>query len=132
MPVKGTLNFTARSPDRPIGSPPGTIQLSEELSNKIRIYQRAKHNNETITTNCELIQPPPKITHLSYEHENAKGTMKQSIERRNWIKPEDVKIRDHNQKVQHLFKWVDQVSSFHNEPMSEMEKFRLYVLMFPT
>ena len=41
--------------------------------------------------------------------ENAKATLKQSIEKGEWIKPEDVKIRDHNEKVQHLFKWVDKV-----------------------
>ena len=62
MPVKGTLNFTARSPDRPIGSPPGTIQLSEELSNKIRIYQRAKHNNETI---CQIQALWPWASNIS-------------------------------------------------------------------
>ena len=46
--------------------------------------------------------------------ENAKGTLKQSIRRGDWIKPKDVNIQDHNQKVQHLFKWLDKVPGFHN------------------
>ena len=31
--------------------------------------------------------------------ENAKGTLKQSIERGNWIKPKDVGVQEHHQKV---------------------------------
>ena len=45
--------------------------------------------------------------------EDAKGTLKQSIERGNWIKPEDVEIMEHHQKVIHLFNWIDQVPGFH-------------------
>lgn len=63
---------------------------------------------------------------------NAKGTLKQSIEQGAWTKPKDTEIKDHNQKVQHLFKWVDQVPGFYYEAMTEMEKFRLYVETFLT
>ena len=52
--------------------------------------------------------------------DNAKGTLKQSIERGAWIKPEDKGIQEHHQKVVHLFNWIDQVPGFHNEPMTEM------------
>ena len=45
--------------------------------------------------------------------EDAKGTLKQSIERGNWIKPKDVEIQDHHTKVIHLFNWIDQVPGFH-------------------
>ena len=63
---------------------------------------------------------------------NAKGTLKQSIERGNWVKPEDVRICKHHQKVIHLFKWIDQVPGFHAGDMTEMEKYRFYVATFPT
>ena len=64
--------------------------------------------------------------------ENAKGTLKQSIERGNWIKPEDMEIQEHHQKVIHLFKRINQVPGFHCGEMTEMEKYRLYVATFPT
>ena len=64
--------------------------------------------------------------------ENAKGTLKRSIERGNWIKPEDTEIQEHHQKVIHLFNWIDQVPGFHCGAMTEMEKYRLYVATFPT
>ena len=64
--------------------------------------------------------------------EDAKGTLKQGIERGNWIKPKDVEIQDHHTKVIHLFNWIDQVPGFHRGVMSEAEKHRLYVATFPT
>ena len=64
--------------------------------------------------------------------ENAKGTLKQSIERDNWIKPEDTEIQEHHQKVIHLFNWINQVAGFHRGAMTEMEKHRLYVTTFLT
>lgn len=64
--------------------------------------------------------------------EDAKGTLKQSIERGNWIKPEDTEIQDHHTKVIHLFNWIDQVPGFHRGAMTKMEKYRLYVATFPT
>jgi len=64
--------------------------------------------------------------------EDAKGTLKQSIERGNWTKPEDTEIRDHNTKVIHLFNWIDQVPGFSGGAMSDAEKHRLYVSTFPS
>ena len=63
---------------------------------------------------------------------NAKGTLKQSIEKGEWIKPEDVDIANHNLRVQQLFGWIDQVPGYQNETLSDQEKHRLYVLTFPT
>ena len=63
--------------------------------------------------------------------EDAKGTLKQNIEKGNWIKPEDVEIQDHSTKVIHLFNWMDQVPGFHQGPMTDPEKYRLYVATYP-
>ena len=64
--------------------------------------------------------------------ENAKGTLKQSIEKGEWIKPEDVEIDNHNLHVQQLFSWMDQVPGYQNNVLSEKEKHCLYVLTFTT
>ena len=63
---------------------------------------------------------------------NAKGTLKQSIEKGEWIKPEDVDIANHNLRVQQLFGWIDQVPGYQDGDLSDQEKHRLYVLTFPT
>ena len=53
---------------------------------------------------------------------NAKGTLKQSIKKGERIKPEDVKIANHNLWVQQLFNWIDQVPGYHDDALSEKEK----------
>ena len=53
---------------------------------------------------------------------NAKGTLKQSIEKGEWIKPKDVDIANHNLRVQQLFGWIDQVPGYQNEALSKQEK----------
>ena len=63
--------------------------------------------------------------------ENVKGTLKQSIEKGEWIKPEDVKIAKYNLQVQQLFSWMDQVLGYQNDNLSEQEKHWLYVTTFP-
>ena len=63
---------------------------------------------------------------------NAKGTLKQSIKKGEWIKPKDVDIANHNLRVQQLFGWIDQVPGYQNGELSNQEKHRLYVLTFPT
>ena len=62
---------------------------------------------------------------------NAKGTLKQSIEKGEWIKPEDVEIANHNIRVLQLFGWIDQVPGYQEGDLSDQEKHRLYVLTFP-
>ena len=63
---------------------------------------------------------------------NAKGTLKQSIEKGEWIKPEDVDIANHNLRVQQLFGWIDQVPGYQDGELSDQEKHGLYVSTFPT
>ena len=57
--------------------------------------------------------------------EDAKGTLKQNIKKGNWIKPEDVEIREHSTKVIHLFNWMDQIPGFYQGAMTDAEKYRL-------
>ena len=63
---------------------------------------------------------------------NAQGTLKQSIEKGEWIKPEDVEIANHNLRIQQLFSWIDQVPGYQNNELSDQEKHQLYVSTFPT
>ena len=63
---------------------------------------------------------------------NAKGTLKQSIEKGEWTKPEDVDIANHNLRVQQLFGWIDKVPGYQDGELSDQEKHRLYVSTFPT
>ena len=63
---------------------------------------------------------------------NAKGTLKQSIKKGEWIKPEDVDIANHNLQIQQLFSWMDQVPAYQNDELSDKEKHCLYVSTFPT
>ena len=63
---------------------------------------------------------------------NAKGTLKQSIEKGEWIKPEDVDIANHNLRVQQLFGWIDKVPGYQDGELSNQEKHQLYVSTFPT
>ena len=53
---------------------------------------------------------------------NAKGTLKQSIKKGEWIKPEDVDIANHNLWVQQLFGWIDQVPGYQEGNLSNEEK----------
>ena len=53
---------------------------------------------------------------------NAKGTLKQSIKKGEWIKPKEVEIANHNLCVQQLFGWMDKVPGYQNDNLSEQEK----------
>ena len=53
---------------------------------------------------------------------NAKGTLKQSIEKGEWIKPKDVDIANHNLRVQQLFGWIDQVPWLSRQETSVIRK----------
>lgn len=64
--------------------------------------------------------------------DNVKGTLKQSIKKGEWIKPEEAEIANHKLRVQQLFSWMDQVPGYQNDNFSEQEKHQLYVLTFPT
>ena len=85
---------------------------------KVRKAQRGGYANTQAV--FELL-----IKHFIKElclEENAKGTLKQSIEKGEWIKPEDVEIANHNLQVQQLFNWMDQVPGYQNGNLSDQEK----------